>query len=108
MKKILIGFTLASVLVIGTALSHYNQGIDIGDGYGGEPGLQIANRAQTADWIYCKSNGVAVFEVPSSGVIGTKYGGTGTNGSYTVPVYVIFTGTNGLTYTNRIINGIIQ
>ena len=108
MKKILTGFGLACILVLAVAATHYNQGIDIDSTYGGEPGVKLDCRVQSADWILCRSNGMAIFEVPSTGVIGTKYGGTGTNGSYTVPVYVIFTGTNGLTYTNRIINGIIQ
>ena len=92
MKNILTGVVLSLTLILATALVSYNSGFNVIGGFGGEPAYQADNSSQTADWIYCKSNGTAVFEVPASGILAARYGGTGKS-------------TPTSTVTNLVING---
>ena len=80
MRKYIIGFC-AALLLIGTVAFMGSQpnGILITGGFGGEPKLQASQPDQTADWILFTSNGVSLFELPSSGIVPIAYGGTGTN-----------------------------
>jgi len=105
MKKYAIGFLCAAILLVSVAATVRNQGFFVSGGFGGEPILGAENNGQSAPWINFTSNGVSVFQVPSTGIIPVENGGTGVRSAATVPVFVVFTGTNGLLYTNQIING---
>ena len=105
MNKCLIGFSAALLLVFCMAsMQQQNSGIYIKGGFGGEKKLIAEQNDQVTDWISFKSNGVAVFAVPASGIIPVNYGGTGTNNiaGLAATIGLVGTATNGIV---GVING---
>ena len=107
--QLLIGVCLGVMAVFCVAsVLQRNSGIFVTGDFGGEPIFSAEQNNQTAPWVNFTSIGVSKFQVPASGIIPTNFGGTGITAPATIPVWVVISGTNGLTYTNRIINGVLQ
>ena len=121
MKKYAFGFLSAAALIVCVAATHEHEGVFYKLPYGGEPVIGADSPQQSAPWLDFRSNGVAIFQLPSTGIISTANGGTGvsvvgeilTNASFPAPIAgssILVTSNYDLwivtpTKTNRIVQG---
>lgn len=109
MNKTLLGFVCGIVFLACIAsIRQTPDGIFITGGFGGEPKFSASQNDQTAPWLDFRSNGVSVFQVPATGILPASFGGTGISNGTNIPVWIVLTGTNGVTFTNQVVNGVIR